>query len=345
MEPQYSKFVFRGKADEWFGIWSVNLLLSILTLGIYSAWAKVRRNKYFYNNTFVGGRNFDYHATGMQLLIGRILAVCLFLSITITAYFSLAAAAVVTLAFSLFYPWLMFKSLQFNARMSSFSNVRFQFTGSLADAYWVYFIHTIHIVLTLGISYPVFERARYTYIANGHKLGTSAFNMTAPISDFYGILFKSIPWLFLALAIGWVFAFALEVLMDLAGFGWESVLATSFFMGTILAAWVFFFIYSSLLRNMVFGITRIEGGHRLDSNLHPLVIVWIGLTNLLLAVASLGLLLPWGHVRMARYLANHSGVWVAGSLDDFVGTQQADPTALGEGYADLDGGMDIGISI
>lgn len=30
-------FEFRGKAGEWFGIWIVNLLLSVLTLGIYSA--------------------------------------------------------------------------------------------------------------------------------------------------------------------------------------------------------------------------------------------------------------------------------------------------------------------
>ena len=39
--------IFEGKTSEYFGIWIVNLLLSLLTLGIYSAWAKVRRKKYF----------------------------------------------------------------------------------------------------------------------------------------------------------------------------------------------------------------------------------------------------------------------------------------------------------
>jgi hypothetical protein len=34
---------FTGSGAEYFGIWIVNLLLTILTLGIYSAWAKVRR--------------------------------------------------------------------------------------------------------------------------------------------------------------------------------------------------------------------------------------------------------------------------------------------------------------
>ncbi len=64
-------FEFHGNAREWFGIWIVNLLLSIVTLGIYSAWAKVRARKYFYQNTYVADRNFDYHATGLQILIGR----------------------------------------------------------------------------------------------------------------------------------------------------------------------------------------------------------------------------------------------------------------------------------
>jgi uncharacterized membrane protein YjgN (DUF898 family) len=40
MADQETPVVFTGKAGEYFGIWIVNLLLSIVTLGIYSAWAK-----------------------------------------------------------------------------------------------------------------------------------------------------------------------------------------------------------------------------------------------------------------------------------------------------------------
>ena len=35
----FHRIVFTGKASEYFGIWIVNVLLTILTLGIYSAWA------------------------------------------------------------------------------------------------------------------------------------------------------------------------------------------------------------------------------------------------------------------------------------------------------------------
>src|SRR3954471_6399831 len=48
---QRHPFIFSGKGGEYFKIWIVNILLSIVTLGIYSAWAKVRNKQYFYGNT------------------------------------------------------------------------------------------------------------------------------------------------------------------------------------------------------------------------------------------------------------------------------------------------------
>ena len=62
-------FGFSGTAAEYFGIWIVNLFLTIITLGIYSAWAKVRRLRYFYGNTWLDGHNFEYHARPIQILI------------------------------------------------------------------------------------------------------------------------------------------------------------------------------------------------------------------------------------------------------------------------------------
>ena len=51
-------FSFTGTGKEYFKIWIVNILLSIVTLGIYSAWAKVRTEKYLHGNTFLNGSSF-----------------------------------------------------------------------------------------------------------------------------------------------------------------------------------------------------------------------------------------------------------------------------------------------
>ena len=39
---------FTGSGSEYFRIWIVNLLLTLVTLGLYYPWAKVRRLRYFY---------------------------------------------------------------------------------------------------------------------------------------------------------------------------------------------------------------------------------------------------------------------------------------------------------
>src|SRR3954467_9010978 len=71
------RFEFTGTGSEYFRIWVVNLLLTIATLGVYSAWAKVRRQQYFYRNTRVGGAIFDYHGEPKAILKGRLLALFL----------------------------------------------------------------------------------------------------------------------------------------------------------------------------------------------------------------------------------------------------------------------------
>lgn len=73
-EPEEFRFRFTGKGSEYFAIWIVNLLLSIITLGIYSAWAKVRREQYFHRNTLLDEQPFEYTGDPVRILLGRIVA-------------------------------------------------------------------------------------------------------------------------------------------------------------------------------------------------------------------------------------------------------------------------------
>jgi hypothetical protein len=61
--PSRVPFEFSGSGSEYFRIWIVNILLTIMTIGIYSAWAKVRNRSYFYGNTRVHGAAFEYLAS------------------------------------------------------------------------------------------------------------------------------------------------------------------------------------------------------------------------------------------------------------------------------------------
>ncbi len=131
---------FKGTGSEYFNIWIVNVLLCIVTLGIYYPWAKVRTRRYFYANTVYEGRNFEYHATGKQLFLGYAIGVGLL--ILMSALNSAFPASNVITPIILFvgFPWIIWRSLKFNTRVTSFSNVRFGFDGSLGQAYFNYLL-------------------------------------------------------------------------------------------------------------------------------------------------------------------------------------------------------------
>ncbi|RXJ70549.1 hypothetical protein CS022_22980 [Veronia nyctiphanis] len=130
-----NRLAFHGRAGEFFGIWIVNIVLSVITLGIYSAWAKVRTKKYFYGNTELAGDRFDYHATPIQILIGRVIAFALFVTWIIVQNVSVTWTMIGLGAFLLALPLLARNNARFDARMTSYRNVRFNFTGSLVGAY------------------------------------------------------------------------------------------------------------------------------------------------------------------------------------------------------------------
>lgn len=128
-------FSFSGTGAEYFKIWIVNILLTIVTLGLYYPWAKVRNNRYLYGNSQLATRNFDYHATGKQLFMGYLIAMGILILFTIIQKIFPTGSLILMLIIFLGFPWLIWQSLRFNMRMTSFSNVRFGFNGRLGQSY------------------------------------------------------------------------------------------------------------------------------------------------------------------------------------------------------------------
>lgn len=151
---QPEPFQFTGTGREYFGIWIVNILLTIVTFGIYSAWAKVRRQRYFYGNTRLAGHAFDYHARPKQILIGRIIVLAgLFTYNIVVNLFPLASLALLLLLF-LISSLLIMRGLRFNARVTSYRTVRLDFHGRYWGAAKAYIAGPVLAAVTLGILAP-----------------------------------------------------------------------------------------------------------------------------------------------------------------------------------------------
>ena len=102
---------FHGKAGEYFRIWIVNILLTILTLGIYSAWAKVRNKQYFYASTTLDGSPFEYTANPITILKGRLVVVAVLVIYSATVRYYPAADIAFGLLFLISLPWLIMRGL------------------------------------------------------------------------------------------------------------------------------------------------------------------------------------------------------------------------------------------
>lgn len=134
-EPTRHSFGFHGDAREYFGIWIVNVLLSVLTLGVYSAWAKVRTARYFHGNTRVAGSAFDYTADPKRILIGRIIAVGLLVIYQVT-YLPYPNVAVLLLAAAA--PFILMTSIAFRMRYTLWRGISFSFVRDARGAYLLF---------------------------------------------------------------------------------------------------------------------------------------------------------------------------------------------------------------
>lgn len=131
---------FTGTGGEYFRIWIVNLLMTLVTLGLYYPWSKVRRLRYFLGHTEIDGRPLDFHADPRRMLRGFLLVSLMMGLYVVAGRVSPTAGAIAGLLVALIWPALMRASLQFRMSQTSWSGLRLAFRGSMWDAYLVFLV-------------------------------------------------------------------------------------------------------------------------------------------------------------------------------------------------------------
>lgn len=345
------RFSFSGTGTEYFSIWMVNLLLTILTLGIYSAWAKVRRLQYFYRNSWLNEANFDYHGDPIAILKGRILAVLLLVLYNVSGTVSPMVGAIILVPIIVIMPILLYKSLRFRAINSSYSGLRFGFSAKLSEAYKTFLLWPLLAVLTLFALTPSAHQ-RIKKFQHGHaRFGVTPFSFSASIGSFYALYGKTLLIVLgLFALLGVFFGASFIGLIDTATSSMEQDKSRGAVIGLIMIA-VFLLImigallvgpyFTSRLQNLIWAHTRLDG-HQLGSDLGARGLFWVKFTNLLGIMLTFGLYKPFADVRLARYRLEHMWLEPQGALDEFVRDAQQDIAAFGEEAAEI---FDVDISL
>ncbi|MBI2308679.1 MAG: DUF898 family protein [Rhodocyclales bacterium] len=319
---------FHGAGSEYLRIWLVNMALSVLTLGIYSAWAKVRREKYFHRNLVVDGAAFDYHGNPRAILVGRILLFILLMVMNFAEGISPAAHIAILAVAAFAVPWLLVRSLQFRARNTSYRGVRFAFAGSYREALALYLGHGALTLLTVGVYLPAFLRKQKAFLAGNLRFGDTPCRFDAGVGAFYSGL--KVPLLL------WVLMLAVPLLVAVIGAG-GPLLAV--LVPILMAALVLSFNLLLVPFIRVVGTNLLWNHTRLgDTAFRSTQTVgsYLGLVirNWLLILLSLGFYWPIAQIRMASYRAHHLTVLNPAALGSAAAAQGTNPAAVGDEVID-----------
>ena len=350
---RFTPLVFSGTARELFGLQFVNILLILVTIGIWTPWARVRKRRFFYNNTRIFGEGLDYLATGLDLFKGWIVVVALlmmFYSLPLLGIpFLQEGAGLVLLAV---YPWAINRSLRFNARNLAWRDVRFDFSGTYLGSAWYLFFLPFIGVLSLGILLPLASKGMREYVARNYSFGTARFGGKGQLGSYYGAGLKSLGLSLVLIGLGaGLVGLVLYGDLSTTGFGQEALatlLANEFTaimiqLVPVLLVLIFVLVgghYRALTRNIMVNALRLQGGIRFRSQVSGLGLAWIIVSNLILSVVTIGLLLPWAQVRQYRYLSQNTEIRPVADMQGYLDRQVRAGSSIGDAVGEA-GGLDI----
>ncbi len=325
---------FTGQTGEYFRIWIVNLALTIVTLGIYSAWAKVRRKRYFYGHTFIDRDAFEYRANPIAILKGRLIALAVVAVLWSVNHFAPMFFWVPLIAAVFVFPWLLVRSFAFNAHNTAFRNIRMHFRGTYWGAFKVFVGYGLLTVITLGLGW-FWLRVRLTeFVIRNFCYGTAQFEVPDLKKSFFQIYGHAIG---LGILLG-LFASGLVFLLGRIDVEPDSVQAQALewiFLVLVYVAYLFIFAYVRAgIQNASWNQATL-GSIRFVSTLKVLPLFTIYLVNIVAIVLTLGLATPWAVIRTLRYRAENLTLLSAGELEGFVAAESTHVSAAGEEVGEM----------
>jgi uncharacterized membrane protein YjgN (DUF898 family) len=306
---------FYGTGGTLFGIHVVNVLFTVLTLGVYYFWGKTRIRRYIFGASAFEGDRFAYHGTAQELLLGFAKAFVVFFVpiVVLTVVRDVldvgptikgAAALSISLLFLMFLPVAMVGARRYRLSRTSWRGIRFSFRGVALEFVKIFVKGTILTGLTFGLYYPFFVTRRQAFMISQSYFGNERFDFDGRGRELFG-------------------TFLLSVLLTLPTLG---------------LCWVWFLAH----KRRFFWEHTTFGAARFGSTVTGGALLGLWVVNAILLVCTLGLAWPWVRVRNIdfafRYLA------LDGPLDlERIRQQAQEASATGEGLAGfLDTGFDLG---
>lgn len=345
-QPPTLPIEFTGTTAVYFRIWIVNLCLNLLTLGVYSAWAKVRKKRYIYSSIRIDDTPLQYLAEPLPILKGRIVAAALLIIWWFSSSFYLPALPWVLGAGLIVAPWIVASSAAFNTRYSAWRNLTFVFhgnyLGAAATIYWLGLIPIFVLammfdgsdvsdsdatfwsplglqllaIFLFGLLFPWWINRLKRFVATHTAYGGLRVRYGARGGQFFGKYFAA----GLFVSLGGIVSGLLVTSFDSMA---QSTLGFVIASIPIYLAYVFAFAHvRASITNLVWNQARL-GPVTFQSSMDSSELFALYFTNALGIIASLGLAIPWAVMRTLRYRIEHLEALTEESLSVFIGDERS----------------------
>ena len=317
---QTADIKFSGTGWELFRIYAVNVLLIIVTLGVYYFWAKTRIREYLWTKTTFLGEPFEYLGTGWELFRSFLFFASLFFVFTlflalISFFFDavyLVSGLGVQLIGLVIWPYAMFCALRFRLTRTCWRGIHGQLAGSAISYTRKTWVRYALILLTAGLYLPHATAFWTNYLVNNASFGSLKFrfeNETSKLSrPYYACWLTGVICLFFFGGVtAWIFNGPLKqdpisgilflfLLMPLA----------------LICLGLPYIIYQVIKLNWL-----INGLHLDEASLKSEITIGgylkLTISNGLLVLFTMRLGAPWAIIRRYKFLANH--IRVCGKID------------------------------
>jgi uncharacterized membrane protein YjgN (DUF898 family) len=309
---------FHGTGGELFVLFLKNGFLTLITLGIYSAWGKAALYRFFFSNTEFAGHRFQFTGTGKEiflgilkafLLLGAILAGAFALSVVLTFVMpkAFASAVFVTAIYGgiiLLSAYSLFASTRYRLSRARYRGLAFRLEGSPWEFTQSVILKVLFCILTLGLYSPVLLHHIKSRLFNQMRYGNLKFAWDAPIKEYWVLCIKGYFLSIFTLGIYYFF--------------WKPQM------------------YTFIRKHLTLG------GQRFQGSFTPGQFAAQVFTNIFLAIVTLGFALPWILVRDVQFRLAHLALENPEILEAAVKAEAQKGGATAESLAGIFD-MDVGV--
>jgi len=299
-------FEFFGKGSEYFTIMIVNMLLTVITLGLYYPWARAKVLRYIYGQTALNNERFHFAGTGKEIFIGFIKVILFYIALMIAygliSFVSpLLAVLFIYLAIFALIPFAIHGSLRYKMSRTSYRGIRFGYRGDRNELLKYFFKWMFFTIITFGIYSYWLQMNLRRYTHQNIRYGDVEFSNNA----------NGGAWFLLNLK-GYLLTI---ITFGIYSFWWQSE------------------IFAYYINNMK--MTKGEQNIKFNSTATGSGFFGLLFVNLLIVVFTLGIGVAWANIRTQKFILDNIKMEGDIDIDDIHQTEEEYKNAFGEDAVDF----------